>query len=95
MRCARAIQEAQAAANADRAPAERIETRIGVHVGDRPATGRRAVFLIAPGAGLFLAATFGNWRSGTPPWWLVLGGIVVIVVGLTHLRRPRARDRPY
>src|SRR5262245_46697964 len=34
MRCAQAIQEAQAAANVARASAERIETRIGVHVGD-------------------------------------------------------------
>src|SRR5262249_28852894 len=34
MRCAQAIQDAQAAANAARESAERIETRIGVHVGD-------------------------------------------------------------
>jgi class 3 adenylate cyclase len=34
VRCARAIQEAQAAANATRQPGERIETRIGVHLGD-------------------------------------------------------------
>src|SRR5262245_57492351 len=34
VRCARAIQDAQASANASRAPAERIETRIGVHLGD-------------------------------------------------------------
>src|SRR5499433_4044012 len=34
MRCAQAIQDAQAVANANRAPAERIETRIGVHLGD-------------------------------------------------------------
>src|SRR5215468_3121666 len=34
MRCAQAIQDAQAAANVARVPAERIETRIGVHVGD-------------------------------------------------------------
>ena len=34
VRCAQAIQDAQAVANASRAPAERIETRIGVHLGD-------------------------------------------------------------
>src|SRR5499425_2026247 len=34
VRCAQAIQDAQAVANADCAPAERIETRIGVHLGD-------------------------------------------------------------
>src|SRR5262249_16894187 len=34
MRCAQAIQEAQAVDNATRVPSERIETRIGVHLGD-------------------------------------------------------------
>jgi hypothetical protein len=34
VRCAQAIQEAQAAANASQVPTERIETRIGVHLGD-------------------------------------------------------------
>src|SRR5499433_795924 len=34
VRCAQAIQEAQAAANTSREPAERVETRIGVHLGD-------------------------------------------------------------
>src|SRR5215510_10573188 len=34
VRCAQAIQEAQTAANTSREPAERIETRIGVHLGD-------------------------------------------------------------
>jgi len=34
VRCAQAIQDAQAVANATRAPDERIETRIGVHLGD-------------------------------------------------------------
>src|SRR5262245_9499834 len=34
MRCAHAIQETQASTNANREPAERIETRIGVHLGD-------------------------------------------------------------
>ena len=34
MRCAQAVQEAQSAANAGRVPDERIETRIGVHLGD-------------------------------------------------------------
>ena len=33
-RCAQAIQEDQALRNRDAAPAQRIETRIGVHVGD-------------------------------------------------------------
>jgi class 3 adenylate cyclase len=34
VRCAQAIQDAQAAVNADRQPNERVETRIGVHLGD-------------------------------------------------------------
>src|SRR5215475_2334275 len=34
VRCAQAIQEVQGATNANREPAERIETRIGVHLGD-------------------------------------------------------------
>src|SRR5262249_44981678 len=34
VRCAQAIQEAQAAANTSREPAARVETRIGVHLGD-------------------------------------------------------------
>jgi hypothetical protein len=34
VRCAQAIQDAQATVNADRQPNERIETRIGVHLGD-------------------------------------------------------------
>ena len=34
VRCAQAIQDAQAAVNAGRQPNERIETRIGVHLGD-------------------------------------------------------------
>src|SRR5262245_25131241 len=34
VRCAQAIQEAQAGGNANREPADRIETRIGVHLGD-------------------------------------------------------------
>src|SRR5262245_21908343 len=34
VRCAQAIQETQVATNAHREPAERIETRIGVHLGD-------------------------------------------------------------
>ena len=48
-------------------------------------TGRRAFFLIGLGAGLLGAAISGNWRTGTP-WWLVVGGIVVTMVGLTRLR---------
>jgi class 3 adenylate cyclase len=34
VRCAQAIQQAQATVNATRLPGERIETRIGVHLGD-------------------------------------------------------------
>jgi class 3 adenylate cyclase len=34
VRCTQAIQEAQSTANAGREPADRIETRIGVHLGD-------------------------------------------------------------
>src|SRR5262249_48398467 len=34
VRCAQAIQDAQSATNASRSPEERIETRIGVHLGD-------------------------------------------------------------
>src|SRR5215831_13699085 len=34
VRCAQAIQDAQVASNASREPTERIETRIGVHLGD-------------------------------------------------------------
>src|SRR5215468_5425008 len=34
VRCAQAIQDAQAAANTSREPAARVETRIGVHLGD-------------------------------------------------------------
>src|SRR5262245_49696908 len=49
-------------------------------------TGRPAFFAMALGTGLVLAAVVGDWRHG-PPWWLVAGGVVVIVVGLTHLRR--------
>jgi class 3 adenylate cyclase len=48
-------------------------------------TGRHGLFLMALGAGLVLASVTGDWRMGTP-WWLVLGGIVVMGVGLTQLR---------
>jgi class 3 adenylate cyclase len=67
---------------------------VGVGLGHalRLRTGRRAFFLIALGAGLVLAAALGTWRGG-PPWWLILGGIVLIVVGLTQLR-PRDRRPP-
>ena len=34
VQCARAIQEAQSAANAGRGADDRVETRIGVHLGD-------------------------------------------------------------
>jgi class 3 adenylate cyclase len=49
-------------------------------------TGRPAFFLMALGAGLVLAAVAGHWHHG-PPRWLVVGGIVVTVVGVTQLRR--------
>jgi len=67
---------------------------VGVGLGHalRLRTGRRAFFLLALGAGLLLASALGTWRGG-PPWWLILGGIVVIVVGLTQLR-PRDRHPP-
>ena len=48
-------------------------------------TGRPAYFFIALGPGLVLGAVAGNWRHGTP-WWLVVGGIVVTVIGLSRLR---------
>jgi class 3 adenylate cyclase len=51
-------------------------------------TGRHAFFLIVLGAGLVLAAVAGDWRRG-PPWWLVLGGIVVLAVGLSQVLAPR------
>ena len=65
---------------------------VGVGIGRvlRLRTGQSAFFLIALGAGLVLAAGVGNWRGGSP-WWLVVGGMVVTVVGLTKLR---PRDRP-
>jgi len=69
---------------------------LGVGVGRvlRLRTGRPAFFLIALGTGLVLGAVSGNWRHG-PPWWLVVGGIVVTVLGLTQLRRRNpARARP-
>src|SRR5215813_10413881 len=49
-------------------------------------TGQPAYFFIALGPGLVLGAVAGNWRHGTP-WWLVVGGIVVTVIGLSRLRR--------
>jgi class 3 adenylate cyclase len=60
---------------------------VGVGLGRtlRLRTGRPAFFLMALGAGLVLAAAVGDWRHG-PPWWLVAGGVVIIVVGLTRLR---------
>jgi class 3 adenylate cyclase len=60
---------------------------VGVGLGRalRLRTGRHAFFLMALGAGLVLASVAGDWRMGTP-WWLVLGGIVVMGVGLTRLR---------
>jgi class 3 adenylate cyclase len=58
---------------------------VGIGRALRLRTQRPASFLIALGAGLFLAAVVGDWRRGMP-WWLVVGGIVVTVVGLTQLR---------
>jgi len=60
---------------------------VGVGLGRalRRRSGRQAFFLLALGAGLALASVAGDWRGGTP-WWLVLGGIVVMGVGLTRLR---------
>jgi class 3 adenylate cyclase len=55
-------------------------------------TGRHAFFLIVLGAGLVLAAVAGDWRRGTP-WWLVVGGIAVIAVGLGRLGTPARRRR--
>jgi Adenylate and Guanylate cyclase catalytic domain len=52
-------------------------------------TQRPAAFLIALGPGLLLAGVVGDWRRGMP-WWLVVGGIVVMVVGLTQLRTAAA-----
>ena len=69
---------------------------LGVGVGRvlRLRTGRPAFFLIALGTGLVLGAVSGNWRHGTPGW-LVVGGIVIMVVGLTRLRRGyTGRARP-
>ena len=52
---------------------------------------RRPAFLpVALGAGLVLAAVAGNWRHG-PPWWLVLGGVILMVVGVTQLRTREPR----
>ena len=48
-------------------------------------TGRHGFFLLALGAGLVLASVAGDWGRRSP-WWLVLGGIVVMGVGLTRLR---------
>ena len=60
---------------------------IGVGLGRvlRLRTGRPAFFLMALGAGLVLAAGAGEWRHGAP-WWLVVGGIVVMLVGVVQLR---------
>ena len=49
-------------------------------------TRRRAFFLIALGAGLLLASVLGDWRHERA-WWLVLAGMVVVVLGLTRLRK--------
>ena len=60
---------------------------VGVGLGRvlRLRTGQPGFFHLALGAGLVLAAVCGEWRRGAP-WWLVLGGIVVMVLGLTKLR---------
>jgi len=63
---------------------------IGVGLGRalRLRTGKRALFLVALGVGLVLAAVAAEWRGGTP-LWLLLGGVVVMLVGLTRLRTAR------
>ena len=60
---------------------------VGVGLGRllRLRTGRPAFFLILLGPGLVLAAVVGDWRHGRP-WWLIVGGVVVTVVGVTRLR---------
>src|SRR5262245_59445933 len=55
-------------------------------------TGQSAFFLMTLGTGLLLAAVTGAWRRGTP-WWLVVAGIVLMVIGLTRLRTRAARGR--
>ena len=61
---------------------------LGVGLGRvlRLRTGRPSIFLIALGPALILGAVSGSWRHGMP-WWLIVCGIVVTVVGLTRLRR--------
>src|SRR5262249_14819985 len=65
---------------------------IGIRLGRllRPRTGQRAFSRIALGAGLVLAAVAGDWRHG-PVWWLVLGGVILMVVGVTQLRTREPR----
>jgi class 3 adenylate cyclase len=58
---------------------------VGVGRALRLRTGKRGFFLIALGTSLVLAAVIAQWRAGTP-WWLLLGGIVVVAVGLSRLR---------
>jgi phosphoglycerol transferase MdoB-like AlkP superfamily enzyme len=58
---------------------------VGVGRALRLRTGKRGFFLIALGTSLALAAVIAQWRAGTP-WWLLLGGIVVVAVGLSRLR---------
>ena len=41
---------------------------------------------VALGAGLALGALLTFWRAESPWWWLLLGGIVVMAVGLSRLR---------
>ena len=61
---------------------------VGVGLGRalRLRTRRRAFFLVALGVGLLLASILGDWRHERP-WWLVLAGMVVVVLGLTRLRK--------
>jgi class 3 adenylate cyclase len=60
---------------------------VGVGLGRalRIRTGRGAFFLIALGAGVLLAAVSTTWRGETP-WWLVVGGVVLLAAGLAKLR---------
>jgi class 3 adenylate cyclase len=62
-----------------------VLTGVGLGRVLRLRTGRPAFFLVTLGAGLVLAAVAGDWRHG-PPLWLVVGGLVVTVLGLTQLR---------